>query len=65
VAMVVPAKPEEAARFPFEDLQRFLEAFVEKGVISKYSLPDRIEVVDYIPKTSVGKLDKKVIRKQM
>ena len=35
---------------------------VEQGVISKYALPERVEFVDAIPRTSVGKLDKKVLR---
>ncbi|HTZ69075.1 MAG TPA: fatty acid--CoA ligase, partial [Acetobacteraceae bacterium] len=35
---------------------------VEAGHISKYALPDRIEFAAEIPKTSVGKLDKKVLR---
>ena len=39
--------------------------FAEKGLISKYGIPDRIYFVDAIPKTSVGKLDKKVIRAQL
>jgi fatty-acyl-CoA synthase len=33
-----------------------------RGVVSKYAVPDRVHFVEAIPKTSVGKLDKKVIR---
>lgn len=33
----------------------------EKGVISKYGVPERVVFVDALPKTSVGKLDKKVL----
>jgi fatty-acyl-CoA synthase len=33
--------------------------------VAKWWLPDAIELVDEIPKTSVGKLDKKVIRGQL
>jgi fatty-acyl-CoA synthase len=32
------------------------------GIISKYAIPDRIEFVDQIPRTSVGKFDKKNLR---
>ncbi len=39
--------------------------FAERGAISKYAVPDRVHFVDAIPKTSVGKLDKKVIRAQL
>ena len=38
--------------------------FADRGAISKYAVPDRVYFVDSIPKTSVGKLDKKVIRAQ-
>jgi fatty-acyl-CoA synthase len=34
----------------------------ERGEISRYAVPDQVHFVDAIPKTSVGKLDKKVIR---
>jgi fatty-acyl-CoA synthase len=37
---------------------------VEAGAISKYAVPERIEFVDAIAKTSVGKLDKKLLRQQ-
>jgi fatty-acyl-CoA synthase len=30
----------------------------------KYGLPDRYVLVDVLPKTSVGKLDKKVLRQK-
>jgi len=39
-----------------------VEQFAQRGAISKYAVPDRVHFVDAIPKTSVGKLDKKVIR---
>lgn len=63
LAMVVPASSEE--EFPEAEVKEFLMQFVEKGTISKYSIPDRIEVVAEIPKTSVGKMDKKVIRQKV
>jgi fatty-acyl-CoA synthase len=64
MAMVVPSSG-SAEGFPAEDVKNFLMKFVEDGTISKYYIPDRIEVVESIPKTSVGKIDKKVIRKQI
>jgi fatty-acyl-CoA synthase len=39
--------------------------FASRGTISKYAVPDRVYFVDAIPKTSVGKLDKKVIRARL
>ncbi len=40
-----------------------MEGFVSAGKIPKYGIPDKYVFVDSIPKTSVGKLDKKVLRK--
>jgi fatty-acyl-CoA synthase len=36
---------------------------VDQGKLPKYGLPNRIDIVDSIPKTSVGKISKKDIRK--
>jgi len=35
---------------------------LESHGFARWQLPDRIELVDEIPKTAVGKLDKKVLR---
>jgi acyl-CoA synthetase (AMP-forming)/AMP-acid ligase II len=51
---------------PSEDaIRKHVQSFAERGAISKYAVPDRVYFVDAIPKTSVGKLDKKVIRAQL
>jgi fatty-acyl-CoA synthase len=47
------------------DMKEFFKPFVERGAISKYGVPDKVLFVDSIPKTSVGKLDKRHIRKQV
>ncbi|UTW13967.1 fatty acid--CoA ligase [Marinobacterium rhizophilum] len=46
-------------------LQQHLMQFVSQGQISKWAVPDDIRIVEAIPKTSVGKLDKKQIREQV
>jgi len=61
--MVVTLKPEYKDKVSAEDFYRFMKAFAEKGKLPKYGVPDRYEFVAQIPKTSVGKLDKKVLRK--
>jgi len=33
-----------------------------KSRVAKWWLPDRVEFIDEVPKTSVGKFDKKVLR---
>ncbi len=45
-----------------EDIQQFLQKFVKDGTINKWAIPSRIDFVSAIPKTSVGKIDKKRIR---
>ncbi len=45
-----------------KELKEHLKKYVEDGVIPKYGVPDKIEIVDHIPKTSVGKINKKEIR---
>jgi fatty-acyl-CoA synthase len=41
-----------------------LKTFADKGVISKYGIPEKIIFVDSIPKTSVGKFNKKELRER-
>jgi fatty-acyl-CoA synthase len=48
-----------------EAIRGHVAAIAEKGAISRYAVPDRVHFVDAIPKTSVGKLDKKVIRARL
>ena len=56
----------EGVASPTEDaIRRHVARFAEQGLISRYGVPDRVHVVDAIPKTSVGKLDKKVIRAKL
>jgi fatty-acyl-CoA synthase len=45
-------------------IRAHLRGLVEKGIITSYSVPDRIVVVEDLPKTSVGKLDKKLLRRR-
>ncbi|MEU6416999.1 long-chain fatty acid--CoA ligase [Streptomyces spiralis] len=55
----VVLKPGAAA--DFESLRVFL---AEEGKIAKWQLPERWTIVEAVPKTSVGKFDKKVLRRQ-
>jgi len=58
VAAIVPEDPADAP-----DLAS-INAFLS-GRVAKWWLPDQVVIVDEIPKTSVGKLDKKVLRTQL
>jgi fatty-acyl-CoA synthase len=46
-------------------LKEHLKPFVEQGHINKWAIPSQIALVTEIPKTSVGKLDKKQIRQNI
>lgn len=46
-------------------LKDHLKPFVEQGHINKWAIPTQIAIVTEIPKTSVGKLDKKRIRQDV
>lgn len=60
--MILTLKPEFQGKVTPEDLKAFMKKFAEEGKLPKYGVPDRYEFMDSIPKTSVGKLDKKVLR---
>ena len=43
-------------------LKAHVMGFADKGIVSKYAVPERILFVETLDKTSVGKLDKKAMR---
>ncbi|MEU6222121.1 long-chain fatty acid--CoA ligase [Streptomyces sp. NPDC047042] len=51
----------EGSTADFESLRDFL---ADDGKIAKWQLPERWTIIESVPKTSVGKFDKKVLRKQ-
>jgi len=48
-----------------EDIQNHLMQYVDSGEINKWAIPQQIDFVEDIPKTSVGKINKKLIREQL
>jgi fatty-acyl-CoA synthase len=46
-------------------LSNFLKQFVKEGKLSAWAVPDRVQVVEEIPKTSVGKINKRRIREMI
>ncbi|WP_350557602.1 fatty acid--CoA ligase [Psychrobacter sp. CAL346-MNA-CIBAN-0220] len=45
-----------------DDIKAIAEQAASKGIIPKYGVPSQFKFVDELPKTSVGKHDKKVMR---
>ncbi|MEH6782918.1 MAG: fatty acid--CoA ligase [Alcanivorax jadensis] len=48
-----------------EGIKAMMGDYADKGIISRYGIPDRVIFVDELPRTSVGKLDKKKMRAEM
>jgi fatty-acyl-CoA synthase len=61
LALVV-LKPEQAGSVTPADLIAHVKTYVTKGLISAWAVPERVQFVDAIEKTSVGKIDKKLLR---
>ena len=61
IALVVP-KDEYKGKITEEELVEHLTKYVEDGKILRWWIPEKFIFVDEIPKTSVGKYDKKVLR---
>jgi fatty-acyl-CoA synthase len=59
LALVVAKADEKADP---EAIRAHVMGFADRGVIPKYGVPERIEIVPAIAKTSVGKINKKQLR---
>ncbi|MGP0093747.1 MAG: fatty acid--CoA ligase, partial [Xanthobacteraceae bacterium] len=63
MALVV-VDPELAGEVDEEAIRAHVRSYVDKGIISKLAVPERIMVVKELPLTTVGKIDKKVLRQR-
>lgn len=55
----------DATHVTGEELKKHLQQYVDSGKLSKWAIPDEFKFVTEIPKTSVGKIDKKLIRSKV
>ena len=60
--VLVNVQPEFKGKIGRDDIRAHVMSFVERGLISKFAVPQRVEFVDALPLTSVGKIDKKKLR---
>ena len=51
-------------RVTVETMREHLRKYVDDGTITSWAVPDKYVLVEELPKTSVGKIDKKVLRSQ-
>ncbi|CAG2127160.1 Long-chain-fatty-acid--CoA ligase [Cupriavidus yeoncheonensis] len=63
VALVV-LKPDAPVTAIEEDIRQHVMGFSAKGQISKYAVPQIIRIVPSLEKTSIGKLNKKLMRER-
>jgi acyl-CoA synthetase (AMP-forming)/AMP-acid ligase II len=63
MALVV-ARSGFAHRIDADGVRSHLAAHVDSGRISKYAMPEAIHFVDALPRTSVGKYDKRAMRER-
>ncbi|MCZ6724547.1 MAG: fatty acid--CoA ligase [Gammaproteobacteria bacterium] len=54
--------PKAETKLSTNEIQDAIRQQVDIGRLSRWAIPERIEFVDSLPKTSVGKMDKKVLR---
>src|SRR5262244_2901212 len=63
LALVV-RNPKASAEANEDDIKTHVKLHADRGVISKYGIPHKILFVEQVPKTSVGKIDKKALRQK-
>lgn len=61
--IVLTLKPDFKGKVTEENFKQFMLKASEDGKIPKYGVPDRYIIVDEIPKSSVGKINKIALRK--
>jgi fatty-acyl-CoA synthase len=61
---VIVRDPKASIAASEDDIKAHVKVYADKGVISKFAIPHKILFVEELPKTSVGKIDKKVLRQK-
>ena len=63
MALVV-LDPEFTGKVEEDAIRDHVRSYVDKGIIAKLAVPERIMIVKELPLTTVGKIDKKVLRER-
>ncbi|MFH0780953.1 MAG: fatty acid--CoA ligase [Pseudomonadota bacterium] len=63
MALVVP-KPGYNESLRAEDILAVIKTHVDNGTLPKYGMPEKVLIVEHIAKTSVGKTNKKQLRRE-
>ena len=62
---LVVVKPDFVSQLSADYIKQKVACRVDEGELNKWYVPDRILLVSEIPKTGIGKIDKKRIRKEL
>lgn len=60
-ALVVP-RPEFRGTLTPEEIRAYVAAAAAEGSVPQYAVPARVTLVDSLARTSVGKVDKRLLR---
>jgi fatty-acyl-CoA synthase len=60
--LAVVGSPGATAETVCAEIEAAIQSGVEAGQFPKWAMPERIELLEALPKTSVGKMDKKRLR---
>jgi fatty-acyl-CoA synthase len=63
LALIAPDS-EHADQITEDEIKAHVKERADSGAISKFAVPDRVQFVEEIDKTSVGKIDKKTLREK-
>ena len=63
MALIVP-RPQFVDKVHQAEIKSHIKSYADKGVVSKFAIPDKVIFVRALERTSVGKLDKKRMREQ-
>ena len=59
---LVVLEDDEVGVISEDDIRLHVAAYVDRGVISRIAIPEKVMFVKELPLTSVGKIDKKQLR---
>jgi fatty-acyl-CoA synthase len=60
--VIVVPRPGCIDRLDPESVRDWIAAAVQQGLLPRYAVPERVTLTDALPKTSVGKLNKRILR---
>ncbi|MCP9494706.1 MAG: fatty acid--CoA ligase [Pyrinomonadaceae bacterium MAG19_C2-C3] len=61
---LIVLKSEHAGKVTEDDIKQHVKGYADKGTLSVWAIPEKVVFVEAIDKTSVGKIDKKLLRQK-